>query len=668
MIRNFFVATALLIFCAPLARAQSTYTTSTCLQADVNAAINNTTPATGGSPQHTAINGDKIVISATGSPCSWSSGVLINGVGIDITGTGTPNNGGSTVGAGTANVTLNETGTSAFFTFENLAFGQTAKVELLNMSTTNTAGTLPGAVQFQGTCTTSGCAQIRADNLNFTSGQWGNATAAPIPVDGVFGVMDHNTMNEAAAPSAFMAMVSFSAWQGVGTQGYNSFASADTFGTSQTMFFENNNLGHVRILDNDVPPTNGAVGGARYVCRFNTITNMAGNGLCGAHGTAWGGPFRGQRQLEVYYNTLTGSSCDAIDGLNSGTGYFLSNSYSGSGCNFTTLLDIARLDGSPAPVAPWLQCNGSSVMDPLPFSSTSFCLDQPGSGAGLLYVAYTGVSSEVAYASAPSTQCTTAGQCPPSAALDPVYTAGEVTPNNAGIAVDNGGSRVLANRDYYGQVSDIAQTSPTSPFNGTTGTGYGTLANRPTTCTTGVGYWATDQGSWNNYNSQQGILYKCTSTNTWGTLYTPYTYPHPLDASTGAVSLSPTSEAYGSVNVGSSSSPVTFTLTNNSGASATSISPTTTGGNPGDFTVTNSGAGSCSAAGGTIAVSASCTFTVTFTPATAGSRSTTLSVSYSGGDSNSPQTSALSGTGVSTGTSGTHVSGNVQISGGVKIQ
>ena len=64
-------------------------------------------------------------------------------------------------------------------------------------------------------------------------------------------------------------------------------------------------------------------------------------------------------------------------------------------------------------------------------------------------------------------------------------------------------------------------------FTGATGVGSGTLANRPTTCTTGVGYWATDQGSWNKLGAS-GLFYKCASTNTWTLVYTPLTYPHPL--------------------------------------------------------------------------------------------------------------------------------------------
>jgi hypothetical protein len=67
-------------------------------------------------------------------------------------------------------------------------------------------------------------------------------------------------------------------------------------------------------------------------------------------------------------------------------------------------------------------------------------------------------------------------------------------------------------------------------FDGTVGVGSGTIASRPATCTTGVGWWATDQGSWDTTiaANTSGLFYKCTSTNTWTLFYTPYTYPHPL--------------------------------------------------------------------------------------------------------------------------------------------
>ncbi len=96
--------------------------------------------------------------------------------------------------------------------------------------------------------------------------------------------------------------------------------------------------------------------------------------------------------------------------------------------------------------------------------------------------------------------------------------------------------------DTINENSEFWTMRSTGVFNGSGlsnvggGVGAGPLASRPSACTVGVGYWATDQsisdlsgmvGS-SPANPISGTLYKCTSTNTWTTYYTPYTYPHPL--------------------------------------------------------------------------------------------------------------------------------------------
>ena len=138
---------------------------------------------------------------------------------------------------------------------------------------------------------------------------------------------------------------------------------------------------------------------------------------------------------------------------------------------------------------------------------------------------------------------------PANPTLDPFYEWDNSAPAiTGGEQTSQAYSNSIANTTYYSDNSlgvPHVQTSPTSPFNGAAtpnttnaGVGWGTLANRPTTCTAnpvsgtpGVGYFATDQGGWNISGNGfgQGELFKCTSTNTWTLGYTPYTYPHPLD-------------------------------------------------------------------------------------------------------------------------------------------
>ena len=100
--------------------------------------------------------------------------------------------------------------------------------------------------------------------------------------------------------------------------------------------------------------------------------------------------------------------------------------------------------------------------------------------------------------------------------------------------------------------------------------------------------------------------------------------------------LSPTSLAFGSQPVGTTSTALTATLSNTGNAAMSIASLALTGTNAGDFAQTNT-------CGSSVAASAHCTISVIFTPSASGSR--TASVSIMDNASGSPQTVSLSGTG-----------------------
>ena len=104
-----------------------------------------------------------------------------------------------------------------------------------------------------------------------------------------------------------------------------------------------------------------------------------------------------------------------------------------------------------------------------------------------------------------------------------------------------------------------------------------------------------------------------------------------------AATLSATSLAFGKQNLGTTSQPRTVIFSNSGSAPMTITGIAITGTNPGDFAQTNTcGAG--------LIAGASCSASVTFAPKAVGTRSATLSIADNA--PGSPQTVALSGTGV----------------------
>jgi hypothetical protein len=597
MMRKLAIA-ILFTFClvlTPAAHSQGTVTAATCAQSDVSKVING--------PTHVAVDGDTIIIPA--GSCTWTSVISVrSGIGISIIGSGTPNASPNTFGAGTIGTSITHGGFAMNPTLGN----SLSRISSINFLPATGAG---APITVNGNCTSSGCPNLRLDNLFFPT-SWelvGLSDGSVAVVSNVFGVADHNTIGDLPQTSSYIDFLNLGngSWRGVGSWGDNSWASPDTFGTAQTFYLENNIFNYALGTDTDIGGPNG--GGARLACRFNQFNNINPFGTCSGHGTDTTGRPRGVRQWEGYYNT--GSCSNAQTGCGSawpgrsGVGRSFANSFTNSGSGF--FKGLANFNAQRTwRGSSWGQCDGLAPWDtndgttyytgtiesvtgigtsvwtitesqnpgwtknqwapngaPYSFydvtksygilitSNTSnsltlqflcesciafrpaagdtyrilratVCLDQSNRGAGALV---SGSQSAPVLAS-------TGAAGPVNQSLDPSYEAADSLPSTAGHTLSGDWTGVIPNRDYYVEsVNQSAQTSPTSPFNGTSGTGHGTLTNRPTTCTTGVGYWATDQGSWNTTGTgEQGELFVCTAANNWTLSYSPYTYPHPIIA------------------------------------------------------------------------------------------------------------------------------------------
>jgi hypothetical protein len=133
-------------------------------------------------------------------------------------------------------------------------------------------------------------------------------------------VIDHNFQSNA---NALIANINHSAYLGVGSNGDNSWAQPDSFGTTNALYIESNTFDSngSAATDCDVWPETGWIGGCRFVIRFNTFNGFTGAAVTN-HGTESGGRMRGARQMEVYANDaycISSSGCQSLTGTRSGT-------------------------------------------------------------------------------------------------------------------------------------------------------------------------------------------------------------------------------------------------------------------------------------------------------------------------------------------------------------
>lgn len=427
-------------------------------------------------------------------------------------------------------------------------------------------------------------ANVRIDHNRIEAGN----LAGGLSTQGyVRGLVDNNTFtNTHATANRHPLVCRHTKWENIGEYGDKSWDVASTLGTADTWVFEDNTFD--RAGGTASYAASDDFSGCRSAYRYNTWIDY----YPATHGTETGGRLRGYRHFELYRNTTTWTkgSIESGIGLRGGTGFVFDNtwntndptqfvalttlrqeddgSHSSTGwytwgvCGKTDHGQITSVTRSGSTVTvttdtanmihasqSWVTIAGAVETDyngnfvATRTSNTTFtysigaatpttpatgtvtyhspfdgntnnegypCMDQVGRGAGVL------ISGDGPTSGSPTTPVGDVAQ-----ALEPVYVWNNTTAGNLkGANATWGSAVILANRDYYNQ---------TLSFDGTTGMGRGLLSARPETCTTGVGYWATDQGTWNKIpGGEQGVLYKCTSTNTWTLQYTPYEYPHPL--------------------------------------------------------------------------------------------------------------------------------------------
>jgi hypothetical protein len=370
-----------------------------------------------------------------------------------------------------------------------------------------------------GLCAETQLTQLRVDHNNFNlEGDESVLLTDTASVSYLYGVIDHNIFNINS-----MSAVTFDYSGAV-----DNTPSSGRLGSAQNLFVEDNVFTITRLVDGGVGCVDGWHVGVGIVWRFNSMTNCRTL----LHGVphAWG-----PSNFEVYgnaynynANSVFPSGYRSIHHQGSGTYAAWGNAFNTASHDPNTIvvLHYRAFQNGIGGI-----CDGTNGQDGNRSPQSAYqgypCKHQPGrDNNGQLYPMFAFLN-----------RWTNDGS-----KVDLVVNGGGTSP-------DYTGSHLRQNRDFYNAVSNTAQTSAASPFNGTTGMGYGPLALRPATCSTtteaadagrgGVMYWATDQGNWNSsssnpqgvqQNGADGVLYLCSATNTWSVYYTPYSYPHPLQA------------------------------------------------------------------------------------------------------------------------------------------
>jgi hypothetical protein len=385
---------------------------------------------------------------------------------------------------------------------------------------------------------------LRIDHNHFNSQTYSVHGGGGMTIYGnMYGVVDHNLFDQNGENNAVRS------YSYAGGYGFANWSQPTNFGGANFLFIENNVFNGGFVNDCNY--------GSRQVARYNFIASnpydeVHDSGGWQGHSTGQGDPLTpGCRARELYKNyfnnpTPTSSYIEySADGANNATGLDWGNTVSGYSyfIVFQEIREVATTHyQTPAPGG-YGYCGTASDGNASPWDANSGlhsggwpCFNQTGRGQGDALD-----SNNFPSHGNTTRSCTpTAASSPPSCnawphnMLEPWYVWMDTGYTTAlyNLPCWNGVCR-NANLDFF-----VTNTGcePNGCSNLTTGVGWGTLAQRPTSCAAGPGgtygqspvgsygvaYWATDA------NGGNGELYVCTATNTWTAIYTPYVYPHPL--------------------------------------------------------------------------------------------------------------------------------------------